>query len=141
MSGARSGLRRAGRGILEKIVTEGPVAQLGARFHGMEEVEGSTPSRSTNSFKPLTSLLLIRPSRNPAQFPHLPAQPVFLSDALSRSILEERKARRPFVLEAGFVQPALQAGFARVLFPNRTKPEPEVSFSFVPDRQVPQINQ
>ena len=26
----------------------GPVAQLGARFHGMEEVEGSNPSRSTN---------------------------------------------------------------------------------------------
>ena len=25
----------------------GPVAQLGARLHGMEEVEGSNPSRST----------------------------------------------------------------------------------------------
>jgi hypothetical protein len=25
----------------------GPVAQLGARFHGMEEVDGSNPSRST----------------------------------------------------------------------------------------------
>jgi hypothetical protein len=24
------------------------VAQLGARFHGMEEVDGSNPSRSTN---------------------------------------------------------------------------------------------
>ena len=29
----------------------GPVAQLGARFHGMEEVVGSIPTRSTN--KPL----------------------------------------------------------------------------------------
>jgi putative endonuclease len=27
----------------------GPVAQLGARFHGMEEVVGSIPTRSTNS--------------------------------------------------------------------------------------------
>jgi hypothetical protein len=27
----------------------GPVAQLGARFHGMEEVIGSIPIRSTNS--------------------------------------------------------------------------------------------
>jgi hypothetical protein len=27
----------------------GPVAQLGARFHGMEEVAGSIPARSTNS--------------------------------------------------------------------------------------------
>ena len=27
----------------------GPVAQLGARFHGMEEVNGSNPFRSTNS--------------------------------------------------------------------------------------------
>ena len=26
----------------------GPVAQLGARFHGMEEVVGSNPTRSTN---------------------------------------------------------------------------------------------
>jgi hypothetical protein len=28
--------------------TNGPVAQLGARFHGMEEVVGSIPTRSTN---------------------------------------------------------------------------------------------
>ena len=27
--------------------TSGPVAQLGARFHGMEEVVGSIPTRST----------------------------------------------------------------------------------------------
>jgi hypothetical protein len=26
------------------------VAQLGARFHGMEEVVGSIPTRSTNNF-------------------------------------------------------------------------------------------
>lgn len=36
------------RGILKKA--RGPVAQLGARFHGMEEVEGSNPSRSTKPF-------------------------------------------------------------------------------------------
>jgi hypothetical protein len=30
--------------------SNGPVAQLGARFHGMEEVVGSIPTRSTNSF-------------------------------------------------------------------------------------------
>src|SRR5580698_9607014 len=29
----------------------GPVAQLGARFHGMEEVVGSIPTRSTKFFK------------------------------------------------------------------------------------------
>ena len=29
--------------------TSGPVAQLGARFHGMEEVVGSIPTRSTKS--------------------------------------------------------------------------------------------
>jgi hypothetical protein len=32
-------------GVLPK---SGPVAQLGARFHGMEEVTGSIPVRSTN---------------------------------------------------------------------------------------------
>ena len=31
----------------------GPVAQLGARFHGMEEVTGSIPVRSTNQFNNL----------------------------------------------------------------------------------------
>ena len=29
------------------------MAQLGARFHGVEEVEGSNPSRSTKPFKHL----------------------------------------------------------------------------------------
>ena len=29
------------------FVDSGPVAQLGARFHGMEEVVGSIPTRST----------------------------------------------------------------------------------------------
>jgi hypothetical protein len=32
---------------------DGPVAQLGARFHGMEEVDGSNPSRSTKFLKHL----------------------------------------------------------------------------------------
>src|SRR5215510_7047775 len=39
----------------------GPVAQLGARFHGMEEVDGSNPSRSTKSFH-----ILARPSKPPS---------------------------------------------------------------------------
>jgi hypothetical protein len=29
------------------VFNRGPVAQLGARFHGMEEVAGSIPARST----------------------------------------------------------------------------------------------
>ncbi len=32
----------------------GPVAQLGARFHGMEEVVGSIPTRSTKCFNSVT---------------------------------------------------------------------------------------
>src|ERR1041384_1641181 len=32
----------------------GPVAQLGARFHGMEEVVGSIPTRSTKSLSSST---------------------------------------------------------------------------------------
>ena len=31
-------------------LARGPVAQLGARFHGMEEVKGSNPFRSTNNY-------------------------------------------------------------------------------------------
>ena len=34
----------------------GPVAQLGARFHGMEEVAGSIPARSTNLINGLGSI-------------------------------------------------------------------------------------
>ncbi len=37
-------------GVSENRDTSGPVAQLGARFHGMEEVVGSIPTRSTNKF-------------------------------------------------------------------------------------------
>src|ERR1035437_10104241 len=33
----------------------GPVAQLGARFHGMEDVDGSNPSRSTKTFHRLST--------------------------------------------------------------------------------------
>jgi hypothetical protein len=35
----------------ESLPHSGPVAQLGARFHGMEEVAGSIPARSTKSFQ------------------------------------------------------------------------------------------
>jgi hypothetical protein len=35
-----------------EIPKSGPVAQLGARFHGMEEVVGSIPTRSTIFAKP-----------------------------------------------------------------------------------------
>jgi hypothetical protein len=35
------------------LPNRGPVAQLGARFHGMEEVVGSIPTRSTNSLNNL----------------------------------------------------------------------------------------
>ena len=38
---------RDNRGVVSRL--SGPVAQLGARFHGMEEVIGSIPIRSTKS--------------------------------------------------------------------------------------------
>ena len=37
------------------VPNSGPVAQLGARFHGMEEVVGSIPTRSTKSLNNLRS--------------------------------------------------------------------------------------
>ena len=40
----------------------GPVAQLGARFHGMEEVIGSIPIRSTNPFNNLDGAGVQRPN-------------------------------------------------------------------------------
>ena len=51
----------------------GPVAQLGARFHGMEEVIGSIPIRSTNHFKHLAPApspsFVASLSANPRSFP------------------------------------------------------------------------
>src|SRR5581483_6068054 len=42
------------------LLTSGPVAQLGARFHGMEEVVGSIPTRSTkNLLKSVISQVVI----------------------------------------------------------------------------------
>ena len=35
-----------------RMKKSGPVAQLGARFHGMEEVVGSIPTRSTRISSP-----------------------------------------------------------------------------------------
>jgi hypothetical protein len=42
------------------IHQSGPVAQLGARFHGMEEVVGSIPTRSTNPLNKLDRVSLHR---------------------------------------------------------------------------------
>ena len=56
----------------------GPVAQLGARFHGMEEVDGSNPSRSTKGFKhlPLVSERLQTPSSLGVSMIKAPAWPM-----------------------------------------------------------------
>jgi len=37
------------------------VAQLGARFHGMEEVIGSIPIRSTNKSRNIHLIVMLRP--------------------------------------------------------------------------------
>src|SRR6185437_155220 len=44
-------------GYIEYIPACGPVAQLGARFHGMEEVVGSIPTRPPYSQQLASSLL------------------------------------------------------------------------------------
>ena len=43
-------------GYTGHILDRGPVAQLGARFHGMEEVVSSNLTRSTKTFQTLTVL-------------------------------------------------------------------------------------
>ncbi len=57
----------------EVLPKSGPVAQLGARFHGMEEVIGSIPIRSTNSFNNLRRLprILKGPKRSNKRMPSL----------------------------------------------------------------------
>ncbi len=41
----------SGPPTIDKIRLHGPMAQLVARLHGMEEVRGSNPLRSTNNFR------------------------------------------------------------------------------------------
>jgi hypothetical protein len=43
----------------EFLSASGPVAQLGARFHGMEEVAGSIPARSTKFLSASPASLII----------------------------------------------------------------------------------
>jgi hypothetical protein len=43
-------------GLRFVVFNRGPVAQLGARFHGMEEVVGSIPTRSTNLLTELNNI-------------------------------------------------------------------------------------
>jgi hypothetical protein len=43
------------------VFDRGPVAQLGARFHGMEEVVGSIPTRSTKSLNGLAAIAILIP--------------------------------------------------------------------------------
>ena len=50
-----SGLKQNEFVLWKSILRCGPVAQLGARFHGMEEVQGSNPCRSTKSFHLFTA--------------------------------------------------------------------------------------
>jgi hypothetical protein len=42
-------LHRVGRGFESLSIHQGPLAQLVERFHGMEEVSGSSPLRSTKN--------------------------------------------------------------------------------------------
>jgi hypothetical protein len=42
----------------------GAIAQLGERFHGMEEVVGSIPSGSTSLFRDFAIFLTVRPNRD-----------------------------------------------------------------------------
>jgi hypothetical protein len=57
----------------------GPVAQLGARFHGMEEVVGSNPTRSTN----------LLPSIH-AGFPHISTLQNLLSSGACHKVVTNR---------------------------------------------------
>ena len=49
------------RSRLFGLPDRGPVAQLGARFHGMEEVVGSIPTRSTNLLNCLGPIAILIP--------------------------------------------------------------------------------
>ena len=63
--------------------TSGPVAQLGARFHGMEEVVGSIPTRSTN----ISATIPAQSGPNPAPVVVAIHEPPFLFARMNASVL------------------------------------------------------
>ncbi len=54
------------------LQNSGPVAQLGARFHGMEEVVGSIPTRSTNPANNLRGIPVLVYPLNTRKRPKIP---------------------------------------------------------------------
>jgi hypothetical protein len=82
----------AGRGIL-KVTAQGPVAQLGARFHGMEEVVSSNLTRSTKAFQALS---VFGPRRNSrARSPGKFSKNHSLNPSLSSSWNPTIRAQKP----------------------------------------------
>src|ERR1700722_5903342 len=81
-----------------RVSDRGPVAQLGARFHGMEEVVGSIPTRSTKSFSPIFYYECILPS-NAGSF--RPSAIISRSHHGSRSRAETRAVRDPGACRRG----------------------------------------
>jgi hypothetical protein len=69
------------------VPNRGPVAQLGARFHGMEEVVGSIPTRSTNC-PPQYSRFYLDPSSVGHGLPDLVNLPISYGDASVRPVLQ-----------------------------------------------------
>jgi hypothetical protein len=68
----------------------GPVAQLGARFHGMEEVVGSNPTRSTITLRHfLGPVVDFRPRRSSIE------QGVHPSGQRSEMMIPEHQAKSP----------------------------------------------
>ena len=71
------------------VPTRGPVAQLGARFHGMEEVVGSIPTRSTKSSRKIE--VLGRLLAGPGYFTHpgaiTPEQPHYRKESSTKEPL------------------------------------------------------
>ena len=61
----------------------GPVAQLGARFHGMEEVVGSIPTRSTKSLNHLQASGAVETAE----------KPVTIATLMLRDLLRAQNAR------------------------------------------------
>ena len=90
----------AGSSKIERVLPKsGPVAQLGARFHGMEEVIGSIPIRSTNKLFKISDLEWYIPTGYPKFWLHLVANSKILLQSSCQIAPHRdcfRSARRTF---------------------------------------------
>ena len=80
------------------VFTGGPVAQLGARFHGMEEVVGSIPTRSTKTSFRMSDVYILQSESTNRFYIGCAEQPLARLSEHQRGQTKSTRGRGPWML-------------------------------------------